>query len=140
MSNGKENTVAPLPFEVPVTEIDKQIQAMRKREDADAYQGELEELQKTRDSLLKKLYENLTPWQTVQVARHPNRPQTTDYIRMICRDFRELHGDRHFGDDPAIITGFARIGSHKVMVIGHQKGKDTDERIACHFGCAHPEG
>ncbi len=140
MSNGKENTIAPLPFEVPVTEIDKQIQAMRQREDADAYQGELEELQKTRDSLLKKLYENLTPWQTVQVARHPNRPQTTDYIRMICRDFRELHGDRHFGDDPAIITGFARIGSHKVMVIGHQKGKDTDERIACHFGCAHPEG
>ncbi|HIF55054.1 MAG TPA: acetyl-CoA carboxylase carboxyl transferase subunit alpha, partial [Methylococcaceae bacterium] len=140
MSNGKENTIAPLPFEVPVTEIDKQIQAIRQREDADAYQGELEELQKTRDSLLKKLYENLTPWQTVQVARHPNRPQTTDYIRMICRDFRELHGDRHFGDDPAIITGFARIGSHKVMVIGHQKGKDTDERIACHFGCAHPEG
>jgi acetyl-CoA carboxylase carboxyl transferase subunit alpha len=59
---------------------------------------------------------------------------------MICRDFRELHGDRHFGDDPAIITGFARIGSHKVMVVGHQKGKNTDERIKCHFGCAHPEG
>ncbi|HIA71623.1 MAG TPA: acetyl-CoA carboxylase carboxyltransferase subunit alpha [Phycisphaerales bacterium] len=140
MSNDNGNSITPLPFESPVTEIDKQIQAMSKLEDADAYQSELEELQKTRDSLLKKLYENLTPWQTVQVARHKNRPQTTDYIRMICRDFRELHGDRHFGDDPAIITGFARIGSHKVMVIGHQKGKDTDERIACHFGCAHPEG
>ena len=140
MSNDKGNSIAPLPFESPVTEIDRQIQAIRKREDADAYQGELEELEKTRDNILKKLYENLTPWQTVQVARHQNRPQTTDYIRMICRDFRKLHGDRHFGDDPAIITGFARIGSHKVMVIGHQKGKDTNERIKCHFGCAHPEG
>jgi acetyl-CoA carboxylase carboxyl transferase subunit alpha len=140
MTNGKGNTIAPLPFETPVSAIDKQILAMNEREDADQFKSELNELQTTRNSLLKKLYENLTPWQTVQVARHQNRPQTTDYIRMICRDFRELHGDRHFGDDPAIITGFARIGSHKVMVIGHQKGKDTDERIACHFGCAHPEG
>lgn len=140
MSNGNGNTIAPLPFEKPVTEIDKQLRSMREREDAGQFQGEIEELQQTRDSLLKKMYENLTPWQIVQVARHQNRPQTTDYIRMICRDFRELHGDRHFGDDPAIITGFARIGSHKVMVIGHQKGKNTEERIACHFGCAHPEG
>ena len=140
MTNGKGITIAPLPFETPVSAIDKQILAMNEREDADQFKSELNELQTTRNSLLKKLYENLTPWQTVQVARHQNRPQTTDYIRMICRDFRELHGDRHFGDDPAIITGFARIGSHKVMVIGHQKGKDTDERIACHFGCAHPEG
>ena len=140
MTNGKGITIAPLPFETPVSAIDKQILAMNEREDADQFKSELNELQTTRNSLLKKLYENLTPWQTVQVARHQNRPQTTDYIRMICRDFRELHGDRHFGDDPAIITGFARIGSHKVMVIGHQKGKDTDERIACQFGCAHPEG
>ena len=122
MSNGKVKTIAPLPFESPVTEIDKQLQAIRSRDDVQEFNGEVEELQKTRDSLLKKIYDNLTPWQTVQVARHQNRPQTTDYIRMICRDFRELHGDRHFGDDSAIITGFARIGSHKVMVIGHQKG------------------
>lgn len=140
MRNGKENTIAPLPFEAPVTEIDKQLRSIQDREDVAEFEGEILELQQTRDSLLKKIYENLTPWQTVQVARHQNRPQTTDYIRMICRDFRELHGDRHFGDDPAIVTGFARIGSHKVMVIGHQKGKNTDERIACHFGCAHPEG
>ncbi|MBC8522553.1 acetyl-CoA carboxylase carboxyltransferase subunit alpha, partial [PVC group bacterium] len=92
------------------------------------------------NNLLKKLYENITPWQTVKVARHPDRPQTTDYISMICRDFRELHGDRRFGDDPAIRTGFARIGPHKVLLVGHQKGKNTEERIACHFGCAHPEG
>ena len=140
MSNEKATSIAPLPFETPVSEIDKQILAIYEREDADSYQTELEELRSIRGTLLEKLYENLTPWQTVQVARHQNRPQTVDYIKMICRDFRELHGDRHFGDDPAIITGFARIGSHKVMVIGHQKGKDTDERIACHFGCAHPEG
>ena len=140
MSNDKATTIAPLPFETPVSEIDKQILTINEQEDAVSYQAELEELRSIRDNLLEKLYENLTPWQTVQVARHQKRPQTVDYIRMICRDFRELHGDRYFGDDPAIITGFARIGSHKVMVIGHQKGKDTDERIACHFGCAHPEG
>ena len=140
MSNGKGNTIAPLPFESPVTELDKQLIALLARADVQEFQSEMDALQKTRDSLLEKIYDNLTPWQTVQVARHQNRPQTTDYIRMICRDFRELHGDRHFGDDPAIVTGFARIGSHKVMVIGHQKGKDTHERIACHFGCAHPEG
>ena len=129
-----------LPFEEPVAEIDRQIRALKEREDAENYESELSELCNTRDSLLKKLYKNITPWQTVKVARHPNRPQTTDYIRMICRDFRELHGDRRFGDDPAIRTGFARIGPHKVMVIGHQKGKNTEERIQCHFGCAHPEG
>ncbi|MDP7005254.1 MAG: acetyl-CoA carboxylase carboxyltransferase subunit alpha [Phycisphaerales bacterium] len=140
MSNGQETQIAPLPFETPVSEIDKQIQAINKRDDSDGYTDELEKLKNTRDSILEKLYENLSPWQTVQVARHKNRPQTTDYIKMICRDFRELHGDRHFGDDPAIVTGFARIGSYKVMIVGHQKGKNTDERIACHFGCAHPEG
>ena len=140
MSNGKGTIPAPLPFETPVAEIDRQILTIQEQSDDDTYATELAELQKTRDSLLEKLYENLTAWQTVQVARHQNRPQTLDYIRLICRDFRELHGDRHFGDDPAIITGFARIGSYKVMVIGHQKGKNTEERIACHFGCAHPEG
>jgi acetyl-CoA carboxylase carboxyl transferase subunit alpha len=76
----------------------------------------------------------------VRVARHPGRPQTSDYIQMMCRDFRELHGDRHFGDDPAIITGLGRIGQHKVLLIGQQKGKTTAEKIACHWGCPHPEG
>jgi len=89
---------------------------------------------------LGDIYSNLSAWQTVRVARHPQRPQFRDYVSLLCKDFCELHGDRRFGDDPAIVTGFARVGSHKVMLIGHHKGRDTQERLACHFGCAHPEG
>ncbi len=129
-----------LPFEQPVTELEKQIAALEAREDAAAYAEELASLKSNRDSLLAKLYRDLDPWDAVRVARHPGRPQTSDYIQLMCRDFRELHGDRHFGDDPAIITGFGRIGPHKCMVVGHLKGKTTQEKISCHFGCAHPEG
>jgi len=93
-----------------------------------------------RKSMLEGLYADLSPWNTVRVARHPARPQTRDYIALMCRDFCELHGDRRFGDDPAIVCGLARVGHTKCMLIGHQKGKDTNEKIACHFGCAHPEG
>ncbi|MFI4897236.1 MAG: acetyl-CoA carboxylase carboxyltransferase subunit alpha [Phycisphaerales bacterium JB059] len=100
----------------------------------------LESLRAERNALLASLYEQLSPWDTVRVARHPERPQSGDYITLMCRDFAELHGDRRFGDDPAIITGFARIGRHKVLMVGHQKGRDTQEKLACHFGCAHPEG
>ncbi len=129
-----------LPFEQPALDLEQQIASLEKRQDAETLAEELDALRASRDSLLAKLYANLSPWQTVKVARHPDRPQTSDYIKMMCRDFRELHGDRHFGDDPAIITGFGRIGSSKVMLIGHQKGKTTSEKVACHFGCAHPEG
>lgn len=113
---------APLSFEVE--RLSSQIAGLRSK-----YAEEMD-----------RLYSKLTPWQTVRVARHPSRPQTRDYISMICRDFTELHGDRRFGDDPAMVTGFARIGPLKVMLVGHQKGKETSEKIACHFGCAHPEG
>jgi acetyl-CoA carboxylase carboxyl transferase subunit alpha len=129
-----------LPFEQPALELEKQIASLEAREDAEAYAEELESLRSNRDSLLAKLYRDLSPWDVVRIARHPGRPQCSDYIEMMCRDFRELHGDRHFGDDPAMITGFGRIGPHKVMIVGHQKGRTTEEKIACHFGCAHPEG
>ena len=81
-----------------------------------------------------------SPWQTVQVSRHPQRPQTRDYIDLIFDQFVELHGDRAIGDDQAIVTGLAHLGDAKVMFIGHQKGKNLAERTACNFGCAHPEG
>jgi acetyl-CoA carboxylase carboxyl transferase subunit alpha len=129
-----------LPFERPVIELEKQIAILERREDAESYAEELESLRTSRSGLLAKIYDNLSPWDIVRVARHAQRPQASDYIQMMCRDFCELHGDRHFGDDPAIITGLGRIGPYKVMIVAHQKGRTTQEKIACHFGCAHPEG
>lgn len=110
------------------------------QEDAGALKREIDVLKKHVQSELAKAYTDLSPWNTVRVARHPKRPQTRDYIEMICKDFCELSGDRRFGDDPAMVTGLARIGSTKVLVVGHHKGRTTSEKIACHFGCAHPEG
>jgi acetyl-CoA carboxylase carboxyl transferase subunit alpha len=101
---------------------------------------DVEALRRQRQTLLGELYSNLSPWDTVRVARHPARPQTRDYIQAMCRDFCELHGDRRYGDDPAIVTGFARIESIKVLIVGHHKGRNTQEKLSCHFGCAHPEG
>ncbi len=128
-----------LDFEQPVAEIERQITALESRKDGSG-SGELETLQATRETLLERAYSDLTPWQTVRVARHPARPQTLDYIDLICRDFCQLHGDRRYSDDPAMVTGFARIGPYKVLVVGHQKGRTTPERISCRFGCANPEG
>ena len=93
----------------------------------------IDELRERRATRLAEIYEGLSAWDTVRVARHPHRPQTRDYIALLARDFCELHGDRRYGDDPAIVTGFARVGSHKCLIVGHEK-------LACHFGCAHPEG
>ncbi|MEO0483040.1 MAG: acetyl-CoA carboxylase carboxyltransferase subunit alpha, partial [Planctomycetota bacterium] len=143
-----------LEFEAPLRAIDREIETIERRSseragtppgvetagpsDADAEQ--IAELRKKRDQVLAELYVELSPWDTVRVARHPARPQTRDYIQTLCRDFVELHGDRRFGDDPAIVTGFGRIGPHKALLVGHQKGRTTQEKLACHFGCAHPEG
>jgi acetyl-CoA carboxylase carboxyl transferase subunit alpha len=132
------STLSRLSFERPVLELDKQIEALEAAGNAAA--PKIAALRRDRDSVLANLYRDLGAWETVLVARHPDRPQTSDYIDLICRDFAELHGDRHFGDDPAIITGLARIGSEKVLLVGHQKGKTTQERVACHWGMAHPEG
>ncbi|HUO09178.1 MAG TPA: acetyl-CoA carboxylase carboxyltransferase subunit alpha [Phycisphaerae bacterium] len=136
------SAVMPLEFEKPILSLERQINdlvALQETKGAD-YAAEINSLRQNLTALLRKTYQNLSAWETVQVARHPARPQTRDYIEMIVKDFDELHGDRTFGDDKTIVTGMGRIGGHKVMVIGHQKGRTTDERIACNFGCAHPEG
>jgi acetyl-CoA carboxylase carboxyl transferase subunit alpha len=88
----------------------------------------------------RDIYSHLSPWQTVQVARHKDRPHTIDYLALTCDEFVELHGDKHFGDDRAVVSGFAKIDKFKVMVVGHEKGRSYKERSACYFGCAHPEG
>ncbi len=131
-----------LEFERPLIQLERQISELElhiKQTGIDM-SAELRKLRDNHTTMLKKTYMNLSPWNTVQVARHPGRPQTVDYVRLIVKDFCELHGDRHFGDDPAIITGFGRIGSSKCLIVGHHKGRDTKERIATHWGCAHPEG
>jgi acetyl-CoA carboxylase carboxyl transferase subunit alpha len=131
-----------LAFEQPLAKLETQIQELESLQaikEIDCSK-ELRQLRENYTSLLKKTYDNLTAWETVQVARHPQRPMFTDYVSMLCRDFREIHGDRRFSDDLAIRCGLARLGGHKVMLIGHHKGKNTKERVQCYFGMAHPEG
>ena len=131
-----------LAFEQPLAKLEQQIvalEALQATKQLD-YTGELRQLRNNYTALLKKTYDALSPWETVQVARHPQRPQFRGYVDMCCREFREIHGDRRFADDKAIVTGLARMGGQKVMLIGHHKGRDTKEKIACNFGCAHPEG
>jgi acetyl-CoA carboxylase carboxyl transferase subunit alpha len=131
-----------LEFEKPLGQIDRQIrelEAMQQQKQVD-YTKELRQLRGNYTALLRKTYDNLSAWETVQVARHPQRPQLRDYIDMICPEFREIHGDRRFGDDYAIVCGLARLGGQKIMLIGHHKGRDTKEKIKCFFGLAHPEG
>ncbi len=151
------STFYQLEFEKKITELDQRIERAQHIADApgaeipalpgiaeqetDAAPAEdIGKLIKERTRTLKRIYKKLSPWNTVRVARHPNRPQTRDYIKHMCRDFCELAGDRRFGDDPAMVTGFGRIGGRKCLIVGHQKGKDTHEKLSCHFGCAHPEG
>jgi acetyl-CoA carboxylase carboxyl transferase subunit alpha len=105
--------------------------------------GNAEEVRRIRrelTNLKRRIYSNLTPWQTVEVARHIDRPQFLDYVEMIFDEFVELHGDRAIGDDRALRTGFARLGDYRVMLVGHQKGHNLKEKQECLFGCAHPEG
>ncbi len=129
---------APLPFEQDIHELE---QALVRMEAADGATDDVRKLRKELNGLKKTRYANLSPWETVLVSRHPNRPQTADYIDLMLDEFVELHGDRAFGDDRAIRTGFARLGGeYKVMFIGHQKGRTLAERQQCFYGCAHPEG
>ncbi len=135
-------TAAPgLDFEHPILELEAHRRALEQTtERSPEQEEELRKLKRDLAELTRQIYSSLTPWQTVQIARHKDRPYTSDYLSLVFEDFAELHGDRRFGDDRAILTGFAKLDQYKVMVVGHQKGRTVRERQACYFGCAHPEG
>ncbi|MFC1467603.1 acetyl-CoA carboxylase carboxyltransferase subunit alpha [Verrucomicrobiota bacterium] len=131
-----------LPFEKPVLELEEKLHELEKfseTQDIDM-STEINRMKQQIQDKRKDIYDNLSAWQKVQVARHPERPYTMDYIEAMTEDFVELHGDRIHRDDRAIIGGFAKINGKKVMVIGSQKGRDTKTNVECNFGCAHPEG
>ncbi len=128
-------------FERPIVEVEKQIRELtEKGTAAPDIVARVEKLEKERDRLLRETFENLTAYQRVRLARHPLRPHPTDYLRMLFEDFVELHGDRRFGDDAAIVTGLGRLDEHRVMVLAMHKGKDTKEKLAANFGMPQPEG
>jgi acetyl-CoA carboxylase carboxyl transferase subunit alpha len=131
-----------LEFEQPIAELEAKIEELRYVQDESALDisEEIDRLQKKSQALMKDIYAKLTPWQVAQLARHPQRPYTLDYINDIFTDFHELHGDRVFADDSSIIGGPARLNGQSVMVLGHQKGRDTKERTLRNFGMSKPEG
>jgi len=131
-----------LDFEQPIAALEEKIEALRFAQDDSAVDiaEEIDRLSKKTLTLIKATYAKLSPWQVAMVARHPQRPYTLDYIREIFTDFHELHGDRSFADDPAIVGGLARFNGQPVMLIGHQKGRDTRERGYRNFGMPRPEG
>ena len=131
-----------LEFEQPITDLVTRIEALRDAPgdvSVDVSQ-EVALLERKSQQLTKEIYAALTPWQIAQVARHPQRPYTLDYVRLLFTDFEELHGDRAFADDHAIVGGFARFDGQPVMVIGHQKGSDTKDKLYRNFGMPRPEG
>lgn len=131
-----------LEFEVPIEELELKIDELKRISDGRDIDlsGEIKKLEKKVKDLRSEIFSSLTPWQKILIARHPDRPYTLDYINLITDDFIELHGDRRFSDDPAIIAGIARINNIPVFIIGHQKGRGTKERIYRNFGQPHPEG
>ncbi|HAI13976.1 MAG TPA: acetyl-CoA carboxylase carboxyl transferase subunit alpha [Phycisphaerales bacterium] len=131
-----------LDFERPLIQLERQLSELENHADENGVNinAELRKLRSSHTAMLKKIYGKLSAWNTVKVARHPDRPQSVDYLRMCFKDFCELHGDRRYADDNAIVTGFARVGPYKCMVVAQAKGKDVKERIKCNFGMPHPEG
>lgn len=133
-----------LDFEKPIIELQHKLDELKKHPETHALEISMDEEIRLIETKLaetrRQVFENLTPWQRVQLARHPKRPYTLDYIKTAFTDFEELHGDRLYAEDRAMVGGFARLGGHRVMVIGTQKGRDTKENIRRNFGSAHPEG
>ncbi|MEY4393918.1 MAG: hypothetical protein RL595_1167 [Planctomycetota bacterium] len=130
-----------LPFEKDIYALEDLLASLEAREGTEISQGEeIRRIRKEIANLKKSIFGNLSPWETVLVSRHPDRPQMMDYVDLIFEDFVELFGDRAFGDDRALRTGFARLEEFRVMLVGHQKGHTLQERRECMYGCAHPEG
>jgi acetyl-CoA carboxylase carboxyl transferase subunit alpha len=133
---------APLEFEKPLVELERRLDDLRERSAASKadVSEEVRQLESEIDATRRSIYENLTPWQRVQIARHTHRPYLLDYVRFAFDDFFELHGDRHVGDDNAMPGGFAVIGGRRCVLVGHQKGRELKENLHRNFGSAHPEG
>ena len=130
-----------LPFERPIVELEKTILEMKARHEGGIdLSEEIKSAERKLEKEVRKVFEHLTPWQRVQVARHPLRPYSLDYVDYLTEGFLELHGDRHFSDDLAIVTGLAQFRDWNVCIVGHQKGRDTKENLMRSFGSAHPEG
>lgn len=129
-----------LPFESKIAELDSKIDLLSNDGEQEKNSGDIRNLQREQVKELKNIYSNLSAWETVQVSRHPQRPILSDYLNLMVKDFHELHGDRCFGDDKAMVTGFGQIGRERVLIVGHNKGRETKEKIECNFGCANPEG
>lgn len=131
-----------LDFERPVIELEKKILSLKVSAEHSKidFSGEIADLEEKKEKLKKEIYGSLTSWQRVQLARHPNRPYTMDYIKIICENFVELHGDRAYGDDMALVCGLASVDNSPVAVIGHQKGRTVHENMERNFAMAHPEG
>jgi acetyl-CoA carboxylase carboxyl transferase subunit alpha len=129
-----------LDFEKPIFELEEKLEEMRESSGSLDIKKDILRLESKVSQLKEELYKGLTRWQRVQLARHPDRPFTLDYINLMTEDFEELHGDRHYADDKAIVGGFAKLGKYKVMFIGQQKGRDTKSNVYRNFGMANPEG
>lgn len=133
-----------LDFEQPIIELQSKLDALTRTTQTSGvevdFEGEAEQIREKIEETRKTIYSKLTPWQRIQLARHPRRPYTLDYIETTFDEFSELHGDRLYSDDRAVVSGFAKLGEERVMVMGTQKGRDTKENVLRNFGCAHPEG
>lgn len=140
--NSTNNSIFILEFERPIIEMEGKLAELENFADQKQLDlsGEIERLKDALQKKTKEIFKNLTPWERIQVARHPNRPETGDYVNLIVTKFIELHGDKSFRDDPSILTGFGLIEDEKVCIIGQRKGKNLKERTLFNFGCPHPEG